>query len=49
MPWAGKEHKSRIIDELVELFGYHRKAAIRALRARPVMPAPFVVGRPKAV
>ena len=21
---AGKEHKSKIIDELVELFGYHR-------------------------
>ena len=31
---AGKEHKSKIIDELVELFGYHRKAAIRALRPR---------------
>lgn len=45
---AGKEHKSKIIDELVELFGYHRKAAIRALRARPVVQAPFVVGRPKA-
>lgn len=44
---AGKEHKSKIIDELVELFGYHRKAAIRALRARPVDHAPFVVGRPR--
>ena len=29
---AGKEHKTKIITELVELFGYHRKAAIRALR-----------------
>ena len=28
---AGKEHKTKIINELVELFGYHRKAAIRAL------------------
>jgi hypothetical protein len=26
---AGKEHKTKIINELVELFGYHRKAAIR--------------------
>ena len=31
---AGQEHKSKIIDELVELFGYHRKAAIRALRRK---------------
>ena len=31
---AGKEHKGKIIDELVELFGYHPKAAIRALRPR---------------
>ena len=34
---AGKEHKTKIINELVELFGYHRKAAIGALRARPGM------------
>lgn len=26
---AGKEHKTKIINELVELFGYHRKAASR--------------------
>jgi hypothetical protein len=45
---AGKEYKTKIINELVELFGYHRKAAIRALRPRPVIPAPFVLGRPKA-
>jgi hypothetical protein len=44
---AGKEHKSKIINELVDLFGYHRKAAIRALRIRPVRTAPFVLGRPK--
>ncbi len=30
---AGKEHKSQILDESVELFDHHRKAAIRALRA----------------
>jgi len=44
---AGREHKGKIITELVELFGYHRKAAIRALRVRPVNVAPFVRGRPK--
>ena len=44
---AGKEHKARILDELVELFGYHRKAAIRALRPRPAAGAPYVRGRPK--
>lgn len=44
---AGKEHKTQIINELVELFGYHRKAAIRALRSRPMIHAPFVLGRPK--
>ena len=44
---AGKEHKGKIIDELVALFGYHHKAAIRALRPRVVRVAPFVRGRPK--
>lgn len=44
---AGKEHKAIILDELVELFGYHRKAAIRALQLRPVARAPFARGRPK--
>ena len=44
---AGKEHKTKIINELVELFGDHRKAAIRALQSRPMIAAPFVLGRPK--
>ena len=44
---AGKEHKGRILEELVELFGYHRKAAIRAMRPRSEKRAAFVVGRPK--
>ena len=29
---AGYEYKGKLIDEAVELFGYHRNAAIRALR-----------------
>jgi hypothetical protein len=32
---------------LVELFGYHCKAAIRALRPKRAVAAPFVRGRPK--
>ena len=31
---AGKEHKGKILNEVIELFGYHRKAAIRALQKR---------------
>lgn len=44
---AGKKHKGKIITELVELFGYHPKSAIRALRPRKVSAGPFVRGRPK--
>lgn len=46
---AGLEHRTKLIDQAVELFGYHRKAAIRALkrRARGKPAAPFVIGRPK--
>jgi hypothetical protein len=44
---AGREHKKKILDELMELFGYHRKAAIRALRAQPKAKAVFIIGRPK--
>ncbi|MGH8866139.1 MAG: hypothetical protein ACREVZ_16095 [Burkholderiales bacterium] len=44
---AGKEHKSKIITELVELFGYHPKSAIRAMRPRVAPVAPFVRGRPR--
>lgn len=28
---AGAQHKSKRLDQAVELLGYHRKAAIRAL------------------
>jgi hypothetical protein len=42
---ADKEYKNKIITELVELFSYHRKAAIRALQPRVVVTVPFVRGR----
>ena len=44
---AGRKHKKKILDELIELFGYHRKAAIRALRRRPEAKGPFAIGRPR--
>jgi hypothetical protein len=46
---AGKAYKSRLLSEVVELLGYHRKAAIRALQARPpqTVSAPAILGRPK--
>lgn len=44
---AGREHKSKLLDQAQELFGYHRKAAIRALRAPSVEPGPRIItGRP---
>lgn len=45
---AGLEHKAKLIDEAVELFGYHRKAAIRALRrAERKSRAAYGIGRPR--
>jgi hypothetical protein len=48
---AGPQHKKKLLDQAVELLGYHRKAAIRALR----QPQPralasklnVVLGRPR--
>lgn len=48
-PKAGAAYKSRLLDQAVELLGYHRKAAIRALGAKPI-PVRFPAiksGRPK--
>jgi hypothetical protein len=44
---AGQEHKTKIIDQVSDLFDYHRKSAIRALRRgpRPAQAAAFI-GRP---
>ena len=46
---AGLEHKSKLLDQAVQLLGYHRKAAIRALGQAAVRSAsgPVVLsGRP---
>jgi len=48
---AGLEHKGKLLDQAVELLGYHRKAAIRALgQPQPKRDCPrinLVLGRPK--
>jgi hypothetical protein len=47
---AGLEHKKKLLDQAVELLGYHRKAAIRALNPPTVRPqtSAVVLGRPKS-
>jgi hypothetical protein len=44
---AGLEHKGKLLDQAQELLGYHRKSAIRALRAAPAVRGPWILpGRP---
>ena len=44
---AGLEHKGKLLDQAQELFGYHRKSAIRVLRGRAVERGPRIItGRP---
>src|ERR1041384_5339709 len=44
---AGAEHKRKLLDQAVQLLGYHRKSAIRALRVSAVVPGPVILtGRP---
>jgi hypothetical protein len=44
---AGAEHKRKLLDQAVQLLGYHRKSAIRAMRAPAVRPHPMLLtGRP---
>ena len=44
---AGLEYKGKLLDQAQELLGYHRKAAIRALRAPTVESGPRIItGRP---
>jgi hypothetical protein len=40
---AGAEHKRKLIDQAVQLLGYHRKAAIRALRRPTVERGPLIL------
>jgi hypothetical protein len=46
---AGFKYRRQLLDQAIDLFGYHRKAAIRALcRRRPPVRAPaLVLGRPR--
>ncbi len=45
---AGREYKSKLIAEVVVMFQYHPKAAIRALNAKPRLVMPSVrTGRPR--
>jgi len=44
---AGAEYKHKLLDQAEEMLGYHRKAAIRALRAPELVPGPRIIsGRP---
>lgn len=44
---AGAEHKRKLLDQAQELLGYHRKSAIRAMRAPEVVRGPVIItGRP---
>ena len=44
---ATRKEKSRLLDEFVQVTGYHRKAAIRLLRRRRQGTPANRVGRPK--
>jgi len=44
---AGLEHKKKLLNQAQEVLGYHRKSAIRALRAEAVPQGPLIItGRP---
>lgn len=44
---AGAEHKRKLLDQAQDLLGYHRKSAIRSLRAVSVERGPRIItGRP---
>jgi hypothetical protein len=44
---AGLEYKTRLIDEAVALFGYHRKAAVRSLNWKGTLSGRMSTGRPR--
>ena len=43
---GGTEHRKKLIDDAVELFGYHRKSAIRRLSTEPIR-ARYMIVRTK--
>ena len=44
---AGAKYKGKLLDQAQQMLGYHRKAAIRALRAAELAPGPRIItGRP---
>ena len=46
---AGLEHKGKLLDQAQEVLGYHRKAAIRAMRTPKAVSGPRIItGRPVA-
>ena len=46
---AGRLHRKKLVDQAVELLGYHRKSAIRALAAEEATWTPRIkTGRPKS-
>lgn len=48
---AGREHKSKLLQEAIDVLGYHPKSAIRALNAKGTAlsrdRAPAIIGRPR--
>lgn len=45
--YAGREHKRKLLDQAQAVLGYHRKSAIRALRAPGVvLGRRMIMGRP---
>jgi len=46
---AGLEYRHKLLNQAVDLLGYHRKAAIRALNFKPPLEvsAPAIIGRPR--
>ncbi len=41
---AGRQHKTKLLDQAVAVMGYHRKAAIRALKSAPKAQRKFGAG-----
>jgi len=45
---AGRDYKRQLLTQAIQLLGYHRKSAIRALRHQPKPVSPvLILGRPR--